>query len=92
MSRKKRKYCFALKPPAFEIKCPECGKTNLDWSEFENCIWCYDCEKDIEDYTSPLSGPVPIRVAYALGLNFDRINLETNSIEIYNINKFKYEI
>jgi hypothetical protein len=91
----KRKYCNILPPYIFEMKCPKCKGINIDWSEYENHIWCYDCKQDSDpgdtEYAGIFSGPVPVHVSYILGLHFDRINLETNKIELFNLNTCDYD-
>ena len=81
MEKVKRIWCYIQKPFEWGIVCPNCGGENIDWSEFEGCIWCYDCEKDIDNYDNPLSGPVPVGVARMVGIYLDQINLETGEIK-----------
>ncbi len=88
---KKRTWHYIQKPQEHDISCPECGGVNLAWSEFENHIWCYDCQKDLNNYTSALSGPVPVQVALMLGISFDRYNMETKKVEKFNVENGKYE-
>ncbi len=66
-----------MKPTAYEMRCDLCGGDNIEWSEFEHMIWCYDCEKDTPGTGGVLDGPLPINAAMMLGLSFDRIELET---------------
>lgn len=87
----KRKYCYVQKPHEHDIECPECKGSNLDWSEWEKHIWCYDCKKDINNYVNALSGPIPIRTAAMIGISLDMINLETMKLRSYNMNTNKYE-
>lgn len=65
--------------------------TNITWSEYEHKIWCYDCEIDTEGFEGIFGGPIPIRVTYMLGLNFNRINLETKEIELFNLDTGDYD-
>lgn len=70
-----------LQPPLyFEIVCPQCGLKATNWSEFEGYIWCYHCEKDIDDYVSPMDGPVPIYTARLLGLDFRKVNIADGTV------------
>ena len=87
----KRTWHYIQKPQEHDISCPVCESRNLAWSEFENCIWCYKCEKDYDNYVSALSGPVPVRVALMLGISFDRYNMETKKVEKYNVDTNQYE-
>lgn len=47
----KRKYGLRPKgtplffPQELGYRCPN-GHSNLTWSEFRECIWCYTCQKD----------------------------------------------
>lgn len=81
MEKHKRTWHYVQKPDYFEIKCPKCSGTNLDWSEYAGHIWCYDCKEDYSDYVSPFSGPVPIEVATILGIDMRIYNMETGEIE-----------
>jgi len=77
----KRTWCYIEKPNIFCIKCPICNSENLAWSEYEHHIWCYNCEKDYNNYESIFDGPIPINTAIILGLNFDRYNIETKKLK-----------
>lgn len=87
----KRKWHYIIPPWGFEMRCDKCwgdiNKTgsNITWSEFEHKIWCYDCEKDISGFQGIFDGPISLGIVYTLGLHFDRINLETNKIELLNL-------
>ena len=89
--KEKRIWCYIQKPNEHDIQCPECKGVNLEWSEFESHIWCYDCEEDYSNYISVLSGPYAVMAGHLLGIRLDRINLETKQIEVYNIETNKYE-
>ena len=69
----------------FDMSCDKCGGTSIEWSEYEHKIWCYDCEIDTEGNKGIFDGPIPLRATYLLGLNFDRINLETEQLERLNL-------
>jgi hypothetical protein len=60
-----------------------CGGSNIEWSEFESHIWCYDCNKDVlipSAYAGVFGGPIPWEISKLLGLCFSRINLESKRI------------
>ena len=78
----KRKWCYAQKPVVYDVWCDKCGGTNTTWSEYEHMIWCYDCQPDTKGTPGIFDGPIPIQVAECLGVRFDRINLETDLLEI----------
>ena len=44
----KRKWHYILPPSVYDCKCGKCGGSNLEWSEYEHHIWCYDCEEDYD--------------------------------------------
>jgi len=72
-----RTHWYCMIPPNYDIQCPICKSQNIAWSEFEKHIWCYDCRRDILTIWKTggiFSGPIPIKVAQALGLSFDRVN------------------
>ena len=77
---KKRTWCYVMQPTAYEISCDKCGGTNITWSEFEHCIWCYDCQIDTKGSDGIFDGPIPLNACLMLGLSFDRIDLETGKI------------
>jgi len=76
---KKRKWVYIMKPTAYEISCDLCGGSNIEWSEFEHMIWCYDCEKDTPGNEGIFDGPIPVEVCKMLGISFDKINLKTKT-------------
>ena len=78
---KKRKWIYVQKPVKYEIKCDKCEGINIEWSEYEGMIWCYDCEIDTKGTGGIFDGPIPIQAAAMFGISFDRINLETNKLE-----------
>ena len=75
----KRKYCYCQHPLAYEISlCPKCGGHNITWSEYENYIWCIDCQIDyIPEHFGIFDGPIPVELAEEFGTKFDRIELDT---------------
>ena len=74
---KKRKWCYAMLPTAYEISCDICGGSNLTWSEFTGCIWCFDCEKDTPGTDGIFDAPIPYEITKMIGISFDRIDLKT---------------
>ena len=77
---KQREWIYIMKPTAYGISCDICGGDNIDWSEFEHRIWCYDCEKDTPGNGSIFDGPIPINICSILNISFDRICLKTKRI------------
>ena len=84
---KKRKWVYILKPTAYEMSCDLCNGNNITWSEYENMIWCYDCEKDTPGNGGIFSSPIPIQLAKMFGLSFDRIDLKTKEILYMKVGK-----
>lgn len=84
---KKREWHYLLPPAAFEIRCSICSSTKIWWSEYENMIFCFDCQLDVGPTESLFDGPIPLNTCYLLGLNFDRYNLKTHQIERLNLEK-----
>ena len=80
----KRSWVYIISPNQFEMYCSKCGGDNITWSEYESCIWCYDCEIDDPSTGGIFDGPIPVNLSLMMGLHFDRINLETNKIEVFN--------
>jgi len=91
----KRKWFYTLPPAAYEITCSQCSGSNLWWSEYDNHIWCYDCEIDFNPEYGPhagiFCGPIPLQASYTMGLVFDKFNIETGKIEILNLKTTGYE-
>ena len=91
----KRTWHYLMPPWIYDMRCDKCwdedlnsGKgTNIEWSEYERHIWCYDCEIDTKGFQGIFDGPIPIQAAYMMGLSFDRYNLLTKEIERYNLEK-----
>lgn len=88
---KKRKWCYVLPPYVYDITCDKCNGTNIEWSEYESKIWCYDCKIDTKGTGGVFVGPIPIYTSYLLGISFDRINLETKQIERLNLDTLEKE-
>jgi hypothetical protein len=75
MELKKREWCWIMKPQSYEITCDLCGGSNLEWSEFEHMVWCYDCQKDTLGEGGLFNGPIPLHLCFELGFSFDRIDI-----------------
>jgi hypothetical protein len=87
---KKRTSCYIQKPYEYEITCNKCGGTNIDWSEYEGKIWCFDCKKDVKGTEGVFGGPIPIECAALLGMSFDRFDLVKKCILRYDDKLHKY--
>ncbi|KKM60132.1 hypothetical protein LCGC14_1544910 [marine sediment metagenome] len=74
---KKRTWVYAMQPNLFEIVCMLCKSSNITWSEFEGCIYCYNCETDNVGYGGIFTGPIPVNALGLLGLSLDRIHLKS---------------
>lgn len=86
---KKRTWHYVTSPINFDLHCTEDRDHNITWSEFEDHVWCYDCEKDIE-YKSGYS-IFPTKLAEIVGISFDKIDLERNLYLKYNSDSDTYE-
>ncbi len=87
---KKRTWHYLQNPAHHEITCQKCHGSNLDWSEYEGHVWCYDCNIDFTGYNSVLSGPVAIHLAAMLGISTDRYDLKTKKISHYDLKKDEF--
>ncbi len=83
----KRTWIYVLLPARYEIHCDRCHGSNIEWSEYEGLIWCYDCKIDTRGDGGIFDGPIPLGGAQLLGLSFDRINLVKNRVEKMQIGK-----
>lgn len=71
----KRTSHYVQSPWEYEMECPKCEGKNIEWSEWEGLIWCYDCKKDLKPTiksSGVFTGPIPIQAAELLGMCFDR--------------------
>lgn len=93
LNKTKRTWCYALPPAAFEISPCQCGNHKTQWSEFEEHLWCDKCQIDfIPEYNGVFDGPIPVKAASLLGVKFDRVNLITNKLEIFNLDTLSYDV
>jgi hypothetical protein len=76
----KRTWCYVMKPQSYDIHCDLCGGVNIEWSEFNGCIWCYDCQIDTMSDGGIFSGPIPKNLCQALGISFDRYDFESKTV------------
>lgn len=58
----KRIWHYIYNPKVYEMCCDKCHGQNIEWSEFEGKIWCYDCEIDTDGFGGIFSGPIPHNV------------------------------
>ena len=77
IEQQKRTWVWIMKPQKYEIACDICGGSNIEWSEFEHMIWCYECQKDTPGNGGIFDGPIPLGACALLGLSFDRVDLQT---------------
>ncbi len=89
---KKRKWVYVQKPQEYEISCDMCGGNNIEWSEFEKMIWCYDCKKDTRGNGGIFDGPIPFHATEILGIRLERYYFKENEIRKPEIkgNKMEY--
>lgn len=73
---RKRKWHYVMKPHQYEMHCDKCEGTNIDWSEFEGKIWCFDCKIDTDGFPGIFGGPIPWGAAHLLGLRFERWDMK----------------
>jgi len=84
---RKRKWIYVHHPTRYEIRCNQCWDgeindtgTNIDWSEYEHMIWCYDCQKDLPGFGGIFTGPIPVHISEMLGVSLNRIYLKSGKI------------
>jgi len=78
---RKRTWIYVQKPYEYEIACDKCGGSNIEWSEFEHKIWCYDCKIDTDGNGGLFDGPVSITVCRLLGVSFARYYLKEKIVK-----------
>ena len=74
---KKRTWHYCMRPAVYDISCDLCGGTNIEWSEFERRIWCYDCQKDTLGNPGIFDGPIASELCAIFGISLDRIDIES---------------
>ena len=77
---KHRKWVYVMKPYEYEIMCDKCEGMNIEWSEYEHLIWCYDCKIDTEGTDGIFGGPIPMGLTNMLGISFARLYFKDNTI------------
>lgn len=84
---KKRKWIYINHPTVYDIRCDKCwngqiNKTgmNIDWSEYEHRIWCYDCKEDRFGTSGIFDGPIPIELTEILGCSLKRFYIKSKRI------------
>lgn len=83
---KKREWCYIQAPREFEVSPCDCGNDNCQWSEFEGHLWCDKCQKDfIPEHNGIFDGPIPVNVAYMLGVRFDRYHIESGKVQRFDL-------
>jgi hypothetical protein len=81
---KKRTWHYVMKPAEYGMRCDKCDGANIEWSEFEHKIWCYDCQIDTRGFEGIFGGPIGIGISKLLGLSFDRWNMLENRVEYFS--------
>ncbi|MDO8641499.1 MAG: hypothetical protein Q7R33_08195 [Nitrosarchaeum sp.] len=87
---KKRTWHYIQNPKDYEITCDKCNGTNIEWSEFEHMIWCYDCKIDTKGTEGVFGGPIPVELAGILGMSFDRWDMINKVRQVYDNEKQEY--
>lgn len=80
---KKREWIYIKPPINYEISCDLCNGENIDWSEFECMIWCYDCHRDTPGTGGIFSGPIPVHVCEMLDAPMHRYYLKEKEIRLF---------
>lgn len=93
MKKVKRIWHYVQNPKEYEIECAKCGGHNIEWSEWDGHIWCYDCKKDIKitkRTNGVFGGPIPIQAAALVGMCFDRWDMVNKQILTWDDKKKEY--
>lgn len=82
----KRTWVYVQRPATYEMAGCKCGNNDPDWSEFKGHLWCEACGIDfVPEHGGIFDGPIPVGISSLLGISFDRINLETQELEPFNV-------
>jgi len=89
---KKRTWHYIMKPYEYSMCCDKCNGTNIEWSEYDGMIWCYDCKIDTKGFGEIFDGPIGFGVCELLGISFNRWDIANERIEYPRIvgNKIEY--
>ncbi len=82
---RKRTWHYVCNPARYEIRCDKCGHMNIEWSEYEHMIWCYDCKVDTRGTEGIFDGPIPMGAMEVLGIPLDRWNMKKQRVEYPHI-------
>lgn len=78
---RRRWWHYVCKPAKYDIRCDRCNGVNIEWSEYEHMIWCYDCKVDTPGNGGIFGGPIPMGACEILGISFDRWNMKKQRVE-----------
>lgn len=88
----KRTWHYLQPPSTFDIAPCDCGNVDTQWSEYAQHLWCARCEKDFIPKDNGLfGGPISSGIAKLFGIRFDRYNMETKKVELFNTTTLQYE-
>jgi len=87
----KRNWIYVQNPKVYGFHCDVCGESNIEWSEFEGHIFCKDCKIDTKGTGSIFDGPIDVNAATMLGISFDRLDIQTNKLQKFNLKTKQYE-
>ena len=81
----KRTWCYTQSPNTYGMAPCSCGNADTQWSEFKGHLWCEVCQKDFRpEHGGVFDGPIPVYTSMMLGMRFDRIDLATGKIEVFD--------
>lgn len=85
MDRIQRTWIYVLQPADFGIAGCKCGNFTPTWSEWQEHLWCSDCEIDfIPESNGIFDGPILVHTYALMGIFFDRFNLLTQKLEPFD--------
>ena len=89
---KKRTWHYIQNPKKYGIQCDKCNGTNIEWSEWEGLIWCYDCQIDSKGFEGIFGSPIGVGMSKLLGIRFERWNMIEQRVEYPRLigNKIEY--
>lgn len=82
----RRTWHYLLQPKDFQIAPCTCGNHETQWSEFQKHLWCDRCEIDfLPEHNGVFEGPILPRVCAMMGIIFDRFNMDTQQVEVFDL-------
>lgn len=90
---KKREFCYIQHPSIYEIPPCSCGSKHYTWSEFEDHLWCFNCEADFKpENWGIFDTPISLKLCNLMGIYFYRVELNSGDYFAPDINNNYHKV